>query len=476
MREVLANAGNTQVVVPQLTENYGATRDPPEKSIPVCTLKNFPSLIQHTLQWARDYFEGEFRQGPEDVNAYLSSADYTSELSGHPTRLDTARSVQRVLVNERPTTFEDCVIWARLKFEDLFSNQIKQLLHNFPPHQLTGSGTKFWSGSKRCPMPLSFDMDERCEDAGMRNAYDFIVAAANLRAAMFGISGQTDEAYFRKVLKNVMVPDYVPAEGVKIASSDAEAKEQEEKRKAGGDVDGEGAEFDKILASLPKASEMSGFSLSPIDFDKDLDDHMLFVTAASNLRAMNYQIPTEDTHRSRAIAGRIIPAIATTTALVTGLICTELYKIVGSAGRECKLDDLKNGFINIAIPFMTLSEPTPPAKTKTILKGKEWEFSAWDCLDVEKGDITLGEFLAYFENDMGLDVQMLSYGAALLFSFFANPKKVKERKAMSMTKVIESVTKKPVDPNQVFLTLELIACDLETDEEVELPAVRMRIR
>ena len=225
-----------------------------------------------------------------------------------------------------------------------------------------------------------------------------------------------------------------------------------------------------------KASEMSGFSLSPIDFDKDLDDHMLFVTAASNLRAMNYQIPTEDTHRSRAIAGRIIPAIATTTALVTGLICTELYKIVGSAGRECKLDDLKNGFINIAIPFMTLSEPTPPAKTKTILKGKEWEFSAWDCLDVEKGDITLGEFLAYFEDDMGLDVQMLSYGAALLFSFFANPKKVKERKAMSMTKVIESVTKKPVDPNQVFLTLELIACDLETDEEVELPAVRMRIR
>ena len=472
----LGTKGNTQVVVPQLTENYGATRDPPEKSIPVCTLKNFPSLIQHTLQWARDYFEGEFRQGPEDVNAYLSSADYTSELSGHPTRLDTARSVQRVLVNERPTTFEDCVIWARLKFEDLFSNQIKQLLHNFPPHQLTGSGTKFWSGSKRCPMPLSFDMDERCEDAGMRNAYDFIVAAANLRAAMFGISGQTDEAYFRKVLKNVMVPDYVPAEGVKIASSDAEAKEQEEKRKAGGDVDGEGAEFDKILASLPKASEMSGFSLSPIDFDKDLDDHMLFVTAASNLRAMNYQIPTEDTHRSRAIAGRIIPAIATTTALVTGLICTELYKIVGSAGRECKLDDLKNGFINIAIPFMTLSEPTPPAKTKTILKGKEWEFSAWDCLDVEKGDITLGEFLAYFEDDMGLDVQMLSYGAALLFSFFANPKKVKERKAMSMTKVIESVTKKPVDPNQVFLTLELIACDLETDEEVELPAVRMRIR
>lgn len=34
-----------QIVVPYLTENYGASRDPPEKSIPVCTLKNFPNQV-----------------------------------------------------------------------------------------------------------------------------------------------------------------------------------------------------------------------------------------------------------------------------------------------------------------------------------------------------------------------------------------------------------------------------------------------
>tara|TARA_B110000971_G_C19637158_1_gene331739 strand:+ start:58 stop:303 length:246 start_codon:yes stop_codon:yes gene_type:complete len=59
---------SAQIVVPKLTENYGATRDPPEKSIPVCTLKNFPNQIQHTLQWARDYFEGAFKQAAEDAN------------------------------------------------------------------------------------------------------------------------------------------------------------------------------------------------------------------------------------------------------------------------------------------------------------------------------------------------------------------------------------------------------------------------
>ena len=44
--------------MPNVTESYGSSRDPPEKSIPICTLKNFPNAIEHTIQWARDEFEG----------------------------------------------------------------------------------------------------------------------------------------------------------------------------------------------------------------------------------------------------------------------------------------------------------------------------------------------------------------------------------------------------------------------------------
>merc|ERR1719382_1182615 len=68
----LGPKGNVQVVVPRLTESYGSSRDPPEKSIPVCTLKNFPNAIEHTIQWSRDLFEGLFKQAPEDANCYLS--------------------------------------------------------------------------------------------------------------------------------------------------------------------------------------------------------------------------------------------------------------------------------------------------------------------------------------------------------------------------------------------------------------------
>ena len=471
----LGTKGNTQVVVPHLTENYGATRDPPEKSIPICTLKNFPNQIQHTLPWARDWFEGEFKQAAEEVNAYLSVSspqEYMESLQPN-SKLDTLRLIQRTLVEERPTSFDDCVTWARLTFEKLFNNQIRQLLHNFPPDQVTTSGAKFWSGSKRCPKAITFHIDDKDPDAGMRNHLDFCMAAANLRATMFGIKGNFDEEYFRAILTNIIVPDFTPVDGVKIAANDAE---EEKNNDDDSTMDTSDAEAEEILQGLPKPSELAGFRLESIDFDKDIDEHMLFVTACSNLRALNYSIPCEDTHRSRAIAGRIIPAIATTTALVTGLICLELYKVVGTARKELPLDAFKNAFVNLAIPFMTLSEPTAPAKTKSILKGKEWNWTAWDSLDMNLGDITMGEFMDYFEKEYNLEISMLSYGVSILYSFFANKKKVEERKLMKMTQVIQSITEKQFPPNQLYIILEVIANEKETDEEVELPYIRFRFR
>jgi hypothetical protein len=34
--------------VPGLTQNWGATRDPPERSFPMCTIRHFPSRVEHT--------------------------------------------------------------------------------------------------------------------------------------------------------------------------------------------------------------------------------------------------------------------------------------------------------------------------------------------------------------------------------------------------------------------------------------------
>jgi len=51
---------HSQIIIPHHTLSYTDIVDPPEESIPLCTLKNFPYQIEHTIQWARDYFEGVF--------------------------------------------------------------------------------------------------------------------------------------------------------------------------------------------------------------------------------------------------------------------------------------------------------------------------------------------------------------------------------------------------------------------------------
>ena len=77
-------------------------------------------------------------------------------------------------------SFADCVKWARFHFEENFTNQIKQLLFNFPPDQQTTTGQPFWSGPKRCPVPMVFDKDEPLH-------LDYIFAAANLKAEIYGL-------------------------------------------------------------------------------------------------------------------------------------------------------------------------------------------------------------------------------------------------------------------------------------------------
>lgn len=455
----LGTKGNTQVVVPRLTESYSSSQDPPEKAIPLCTLRSFPNKIDHTIAWAKSLFQGYFTESPESVNMYLSQPNYVEQtLKQNADIKGTLENISDYL-NQRPYTFDECIKWARLEFEKKFNHDIKQLLYNFPKDAKTSNGAPFWSGPKRAPEPLVFDINNK-------DHLHFVVAGAHLLAYIYGLKApQASIDDYKRVLETVKVPEFAPRSGIKIAATDNEAEDQAKKLSEGIDDD----EIKKIAASLPEPSTLAGYRLTPVDFEKDDDSnhHIEFISAASNCRALNYSIEPADFSKTKFIAGKIIPAIATTTALVTGLVCLELYKVV--AGNR-DIEAYKNGFVNLALPFIGFSEPIKSPKGK--YNDKEFD-QIWDRFNIE-GNITLKELLDHFLEKEGLEITMLSYGVSLLYASFFPPKKVKDRLNLHLVDLIKEVSKKEVPPHVKNLIFE-VCCDDKEGEDVEVPYINVKI-
>lgn len=80
--------------------------------------------------------------------------------------------------------------------------------------------------------------------------------------------------------------------------------------------------FQSLLTIALSCAER--LQMSPQQFEKDDDSngHMDFVASASALRARVYSIEPADRLKTKRIAGKIIPAIATATAAVAGLVRT----------------------------------------------------------------------------------------------------------------------------------------------------------
>ncbi len=176
-----------------------------------------------------------------------------------------------------------------------------------------------------------------------------------------------------------------------------------------------------------------------------------------------------DRHKTKFIAGKIIPAIATTTALVTGLVILEFYKIVDGKN---KVEHFKNGFVNLALPFFGFSEPIE--SEKAVYKGKNGEVAIdklWDRFEVD--NITLQELIDHFE-EKGLTITMLSSGVSLLYANFFGPAKLKDRYAMKLSELVAHISKKPIPSHQKNVIFEICAED-QTGEDVEVPYIMMKM-
>ena len=443
--------GNTQVMFPALTESYSSSSDPVDDSIPLCTLKAFPYLAEHCVAWAKSLFETLFGA---DV-AIMRNALLAIEQSSTGDFLDSLNKDEMkrlyhgisTCISEYSTT--GAIRWAFELFVDMFTTEVQALIAAHPIDEVDEFGIPFWSGSRKFPLPAAFDFYNE-------EHMSFIRAMATQQCRSLGIDSSQLE---REI------------QGTKFVHPKSMVDRSQDEMKS--------LLIAKLAALDRKSIESTLSSLQEQYFEKDEPSlgHVDLVAVAANIRCRIYGIRPVDRMDVQRIAGNIIPALATTTAVVAGLVSLELVKSVAvlEGMRDQKLEIFRNAFVNLALPEVSFAEPVP---AEFFVAGSE-TFTPWDVVSVPFGidSLTIKALSKTLEKRFGAQVQSVAIGDRLLYADFLDD--ADDRFRMSVSQLINKVEDNDpeditsVTPDDKYIDLQVTCVDSE-GEEVRLPPVRVQ--
>lgn len=248
-------------------------------------------------------------------------------------------------------------------------------------------------------------------------------------------------------------------------------------------------EFEKVR----HACSIRCFCLMHVLQDDRSLGHVQWVAAASNLRSRVYgirEIPILDVQK---IAGSIIPALATTTALIGGLVTHELIKLASErvamrhfvhslaaprkgwfgrilplkksanvdvmlpsssahrtlkmfmlANKERLLKRFRNSFVNLARPLLAFAQPVE-APSLSLL---DTAYNLWDQIEVMEyvEDLTPRTLSDCIHDQCGMHLTSVSFGNILLYADFLHDKHL--RFDMPLDQLIAATAEDGVDQLQ----------------------------
>ncbi|KAF7891918.1 hypothetical protein EAF00_008220 [Botryotinia globosa] len=257
--------GQVQVIKKGKTACYDCTTKETPKSFPVCTIRSTPSQPIHCIVWGKSYLLSEVFGASEDESTEMDH----SEDSENAKEIEKLRLESQALKKIKESMGTDA--FPQLLFDKVFKDDIIRLR----------SMEDMWK-SRRPPEALDY--------------------------TTLNVEAGNDEAVKQAILKDDQRV-WNLHENLIVFKDSLER-------------------LSKRLQEMKSTSNAATSAEPIITFDKDDEDTLDFVTASANLRSIVFGIETKSRFDIKQMAGNIIPAIATTNAIVAGLCVLQSFKVL----------------------------------------------------------------------------------------------------------------------------------------------------
>ncbi|XP_057788258.1 SUMO-activating enzyme subunit 2 isoform X2 [Salvia miltiorrhiza] len=258
--------GQVTVHVKGKTECYECQPKPAPKTYPVCTITSTPSKFVHCVVWAKDLlFAKLFGPKNQENDLNVRSSDSSSS----------SEQVEDVFEHKND---EDIEQYGRKIFDHVFGYNIELALSNEDTWKNRSRPRPIYS---KDVIPTEYVLQNGNQGKGSA-AEDLSSVSA---MATLGLKNPQD-------LWSLRENSAVFLEALKLFLS----KRQKE--------------------------------IGNLSFDKDDQLAVEIVTAAANIRASSFGIPLHSLFETKGIAGNIVHAVATTNAVIAGLIVIEAIKVL----------------------------------------------------------------------------------------------------------------------------------------------------
>ncbi|KAH8103415.1 hypothetical protein BXZ70DRAFT_1055295 [Cristinia sonorae] len=292
--------GQVQPIVKDRAECFDCVPKSTPKTFPVCTIRSTPSQPIHCIVWAKSYLLPQLFGEDEDAGGELDEAEKQGENAQEIATLRKEavafKAVRAALRAPAEMTSSDA---AKIVFAKVFRSDIENLL----------SMADMWR-SREPPTPLDFD--------AIRNG-TFVAKKSHQPngngTAVNGANGAAPKAPGSAATEQLL-------NGASSRTTSAASLKDQRTLSLVDNLELFVASVNRLAARIRSGKEEA------ISFDKDDDDTLDFVTASANLRSTAYGIITKSRWEVKEMAGNIIPAIATTNAIISGLIVLQAFHLL----------------------------------------------------------------------------------------------------------------------------------------------------